>query len=71
MYSLLVNIGLTLIQNLYYIDDDKLVEGVMTIEECILKAEPIILDLKLKFEHMINEELFLTHDEFNILKGGK
>jgi hypothetical protein len=69
MYELLIHMGLILIHNLYYTDSEKLEEGIMTIEECIYIAEPIILDLKNKFEDIINKELLLTKDELYALNG--
>jgi hypothetical protein len=46
MYELLVDIGLTLIHNFFYVKPIKLEESTLTIEECIKIASPIILSLK-------------------------
>ena len=68
-YDLLIEIGLKLIHNYFWVDDVKLIDSAMTIKECIELAIPQILYLKNSFEDNVNDELVFTNDELKMLKN--
>ena len=68
-YDTLVDMGLTLIHNFFWINHEEDKEGFITLEECIKLATPIIFYLKYQFEDSIHKEFILTNDELKVLKN--
>ena len=68
-YETLVDMGLTLIHNFFWINHETDIEGYKTLEECIKLATPLIFYLKDQFEDAIHKEFILTNDELKVLKN--
>ena len=68
-YITLIDMGLILIHNFFWINFDNEEEGYKTLEECIQLATPLIFYLKDQFENAIHKEFILTNDELKVLKN--
>jgi hypothetical protein len=71
LYESLVEIGLTLIHDYYWENIVQNQKSLLSLKECIKLASPTIIDLKHRFEDLVNEEFEYDADEEKLIMTGR